>query len=165
MSHKKNSQQVTLDTSKINEEQINQYKMSMSSDAIPSLQELDNMMENLNDLILFIETPTMKNLENTNKNEFERIVFGKYNSVLQMRMIHLLIDDKELRYDNLDQLLDMLVTMQNIKKGNKNVQEEYEKFSNKLTEKYVYSNYKGNTLEEKKQNFEKEIMKNKKTNS
>lgn len=165
MSHKKNSQQVTLDTSKINEEQINQYKMSMSSDAIPSLQELDNMMENLNDLILFIETPHMKKLENTNKNEFEKIVFGKYNSVLQMRMIHLLIDDKELRYDNLDQLLDMLVTMQNIKKGNKNVQEEYEKFSNKLTEKYVYSNYKGNSLEEKKQNFEKEIMKNKKTNS
>ena len=153
------SQKVNLDTSQISEEQINQYRLSMTKDAIPNLQELDLMMESINSLVLFIETPHMKKLEETDKDEFEKIVFGRYNSVLQMRMIHLLIDDKDLRYDNLDQLLDMLATMQSIKKGEKDVQEEYDKFSNKMTEKYVYSKYEGNTVEEKKQNFEKEISK------
>lgn len=159
MSQKEKSQKVTLDTTNINKEQIDQYRLSMTPEAIPSLKELDEMMDNLYKLLSFIETPHMKKLEETDKDEFEKIVFGKYNSVLQMRMIHLLVDDKELRYDNLDQLLDMLTTMQSIKKGDKNIQDEYDKFSSKMTDKYVYSQYEGDTVDERKQNFEKEIAK------
>ena len=75
------------------------------------------------------------------KEEFESLVYGKYNSVLPMKIISLLIEQD--RYDNLNELLDMFETLKDIKSGKKDIHEEAEKFGEKNRSKFVYPKFGG----------------------
>ena len=135
-----------LNNKAINEEMLNSFKLSMDSKAIPNLDEL---LLHINNLINFIERPKMVELQEKNKTEFERLVFAKYNSLLPMKIISLLVEKD--RYEHLAKLLDMFDVLNDVKSGNKDIQEEYNKFSENLNEKYVY------TLHGGKDNFEKKM--------
>lgn len=86
------------------------------------------------------------------KEEFENIVYGKYNNVLPMKIISLLIEQE--RYDNLNELLDMFETLKDIKLGKKDINLEAEKFGEKNRSKYVYPKFGGkdNFLEKMSEN-------------
>ena len=129
----------SIDPSQISEETINAIKMSMDPAAIPDLQD---MLDYVNHLIAFLETPEMVFLSQSNHEEFEKTVYQKYNQYMPIKIIGLLIDENE-RYDNLDKLIDMFDSLDDVKQGNKNMQKEYEKFSEKLNEQYLYPQYGG----------------------
>jgi hypothetical protein len=145
---KKNTQSIKVDESMINEETMNQFNVGLSVDAIPDITSMIKIIDNMLD---FIESPRMKSLEISNKDRFETEIFTKYNDVLPMKIITLLIDKN--RYANLEQLLDMLETLSQIKKGNKDLNEETQKFNEKQNETFVYPKFGG------KDNFEQMMKK------
>lgn len=135
-----------VDNSAINEQMINQFKLSMDPNAIPDLHSL---MEKIENMLSFMETDEMRRLEEENLDEFETLVYGRYNAEVPMKIISLMVDEN--RYENLEQLLDMFDVLMDVKTGKKNIQEEAEKFSEKQNEKYVYPKFGG------KEEFQKVI--------
>lgn len=75
------------------------------------------------------------------REEFEALVYGKYNSVIPMKIISLLIEQE--RYDNLNELLDMFERLKAVKEGKKDIHEEAEKFGEINRSKYVYPKFGG----------------------
>lgn len=73
------------------------------------------------------------------KEEYEALVYGKFNSKLPMKIISLLVEPE--RYDNLNELLDMFEVLKDVKSGKKNIEEEAEKFGEKNRSKYVYPKF------------------------
>lgn len=123
----------------LSEEYLNQIRMSMSPDAIPDLGELLNYV---NSLISFVETPEMIILSKTNYEEYERKAYQRYNQYMPIKIIGMMVNEEE-RYENLERLLDMFDRLDNVKNGKKNMQDEYESFSEKLNEQYLYPEYGG----------------------
>lgn len=75
------------------------------------------------------------------KEEFENIVYGKFNSKLPMKVISLLIEQE--RYENLNELLDMFEILKDIKNGKRDINVEAERFGEKNRSKYVYPQFGG----------------------
>lgn len=146
-----------IDTSQISEEMINAFKMTMDPSAIP---DLENMLTHIDNLIEYAESTEMRILSNTNYQEYETKIYQRFNQHIPIKMISLLIDENE-RYDNLDGIIGMFETLKDIKEGKKNMQNEYEKFSEKLNEKYLYPDFGGkeNFINEMKNSAKKDIKK------
>lgn len=134
----------SFDVKDISQDTINSFKLSMNPNAIPDMGE---MLEIVNEMISFIETPEMQLLEKANFPEFETRLYGMYNAKLPMKVISLMTEAD--RYDNLDELINMFDVLNDIKEGKKNMQEEFEKFNEGLNKKYLYDPHGG------KENFEK----------
>ena len=149
---KKNQQPAQDDEHPITQEMVDSFRLSMDPKAIP---DLDELIEIINDMMEFMDTPVMKELEMRDRDEFESVVHMKYNNtIIPFRIIVLLTSED--RYDNLDRLLDMFDTLDKIKKGEKNIFEEADKFGEKKNEEYVYPNFGG------KENFIKMLEDDKK---
>jgi len=123
----------------LSEEYLNQIRMSMSPEAIPDLTELLNYV---NELVSFVETPEMILLSKTNYQEYEKRAYQRFNQYMPIKIIGMMVNEEE-RYENLERLLDMFDRLQAVKSGKKNIQEEYADFSEKLNEKYLYPEYGG----------------------
>lgn len=143
-----NEKNFRLNTKSINEETMDAFKVSMTPSAIPNI---DEMLVHIDKLIDFIETPKMKNLEHSNNKEFERQAYAKFNSVLPMSIINLLVESN--RYEHLERLLEMCNTLKKVKNGELDIHEEHTKFSEKLNTEYLYPKFGG------KENFENEMKK------
>lgn len=141
-------QTVKVDSNAVSEDMVNAFKLSMNPNAIPDLGEL---MGTIEAMLQFMETDHMKELEKVNKAEFETLVYGRYNDIIPMKIISLMVDDN--RYENLDGLLDMFDILTDVKNGKKNIHEEAEKFGEKQNAKFVYPQFGG------KENFEKMMAK------
>lgn len=142
---------VDFDESLVNEDMINKFKVTMSPDAIPDIK---NIYEQLDEFLLFIESPQMMKIKKENDIDYERVIYNKYNDKLPRVMIRLLLDEEN-RYENLDRLMDMLDTMDKVKSGKKDINIAYEEFSEKINEKYLYPMFDG------KENFNKVISQKK----
>jgi hypothetical protein len=136
----------TIDENMLNEDVVNEFRLSMDPNAIPDLGQMLNI---INELLAFIETDNMIRMEKENKIEFERAVHGRYNAYLPIKIIKLMLEPD--RYDHLSRLLDMFDILNNVKDGKQNIQDAYNNFSEKLNEKYIYPMHGG------KANFEKNI--------
>lgn len=136
----------------INNETIEQYKLSMTSDAIPNID--NDVLPYINELMEYTELPHMIKLEQSDNKKFMNLVCGRFNSKLSMNMINLLTSSD--KYENLDKLLDLLDTMRDIKDGKKDIREEHSRFTEKMNEHFVYPKFGG------KDNFEKEMSEPKK---
>lgn len=146
-----------FETDGITQDMVDKVKLTMTPDAIP---DVDRILEIIEDMLNFIETPVMEELEKTDKEEFERLVYGKYNGIeeLPFRIISLVVDEN--RYENIEQLLDMFEILKEVKAGKKNIFEEAEKFGEAQNEKFVYKNFGGKEnfikmMEESKKNTKK----------
>lgn len=126
---------ITLDKTDINPDE---YTIDMTVDAIPDTNEL---IEHLNNAILFIDTPAMQLLEIEDNEKFETILHEKYNSRLPNSMIKLLCSNE--RENNIEQIVEMLCSLSEIKQGKKDLMEETKKFSEKQSEKYIYPKFGG----------------------
>lgn len=129
---------------KLDDSTINSFRMTMDPNAIP---DMDKMYETLYDLINFVESEPMKKLEEENFEEFENILYGRYNSLLPMKVISLMTEGD--RYDHIDNLMNMFDSLAEIKQGNRDIQDEFKKFNENLNQKYLYDPFGG------KENFEK----------
>lgn len=123
----------------LSEEYLNQIRMSMSPDAIPDLGELLNYV---NSLIAFVETPEMVVLSKTNYEDYERRAYQRYNQHMPIKIIGMMVNEEE-RYENLERLLDMFDRLDGVKTGKRDMQNEYADFSEKLNEQYLYPEYGG----------------------
>jgi hypothetical protein len=122
----------TVNDSMLNEETVNQFRLSMDPNAIPDLGEMLNV---INDLLAFIETDYMAKLEMENKKDFEKLVYSKYNGYLPMKVIKLMLDPD--KYEHLSRLLDMFDSLNDVKHGRKNIQDAYDNFNEKLNEREI----------------------------
>lgn len=138
---------IKFDPSSINQDMVNNFRLTMDPNAIP---DLGNMLVIINELLMFIETEDMQKLEKSDRKEFERRTYTKYNNDLPMKIIGLMLEDD--RYDHLSRLLDMFDVLNDVKKGKKDMQKEYESFNEKLNESYLYPAYGG------KEGFEKAMQ-------
>lgn len=132
-------EEATIGKEYLSEEYLNEIRMSMDASAIPNLEEL---LKYVNSLITFVETPEMVSLSKTNYQEYERMAYQRYNQHMPIKIIGMIVNEEE-RYENLERLLDMFDTLEAIKSGKKNMQDEYANFSEKLNEKYLYPAYGG----------------------
>lgn len=132
------------------EEQIkkheDEYVVNMNPNAIPNL---DKMLEDINEIIEYIEDPTMLEIKQNDNKYYEHMVYGKYNSKLPMKIIKLMLEDN--RYDHLAKLLDMFDTLNEVKSGKKDIKNEFDNFKDKLNDEFVYKPHGG------KEEFEKKI--------
>lgn len=149
----------------------NEYEVVMTPGAIP---DLNVMSEHIINLLNYIESPDMVEMENSYLNEYDKInvlkekeqtidtkrkiiqlkkiankkkekyenlIYGKFNSVLPMKIISLLVEQE--RYDNLNELLDMFDILKDVKNGKKDINIEAEKFGEKNRTKFVYPKFGG----------------------
>ena len=107
-------QTVNMSDHQVSEDMANSFKLSMDPNAIPDLSEL---MGTIEAMLQFMETDKMKELEATNKAEFDTLVYGRYNDIVPMKIISLMVDEN--RYENLDGLLDMFDILNDVKSGKK----------------------------------------------
>lgn len=149
---KNNTKNNTFDMQKIDPESVNQFKLSMTPNAIPDMTE---MLQTVNELLDYIESPQMKHLENHDFKLFETMIYGKFNSRLPMKVISLMVEGD--RYDHLDNLLNMFETLRDVKDGKKNMQDEFQKFNENLNNKYIYDKFGG------KEKFEEQFTGSKQT--
>lgn len=133
----------------IDNEALNSYKVNMTVDAIP---DIDNLLSDLQEMLDFVENPRMAEYEKTNKFEFDRLLYAKFNTKLPMRVIKL-ITETERRYSNVDKLLNMFERLRKIKDGKKDLETESKKFGEELNEEFIYPEFGG------KEKFEKEMTK------
>lgn len=137
-----------LNTKDVSKETMDAFKVSMTPNAIPNI---DEMLVNIDKLLDFIETPKLKKLEHSNNKEFERQIYTKFNTILPITIINLLVENN--RYEHLNRLLEMCNTLKKVKNGELNIHEEHAKFSENLNDEYLYPQFGG------KENFEKEMKK------
>lgn len=141
----------------IDEKMTEQYvKLSLDTMTSSAIPDLDKMIHHIYNMLLLIETSEMEQLEKTNNEEFERLVYTEYNTILPIKIISLIVSKN--RYENLDRLLDMFEVLNNVKNGKNNIHDEYAKFSEKMNEEFVYSKTGG------KEGFLKLLEKDKQTN-
>lgn len=124
---------------KMTQDEVDRMKLTMNASAIP---DLDELLMNINEMIDFMEKPAMQHLVKNNMTEFERIVFQKYNQIMPIRIIRLLIEPKT-RYDHLDGLIEMFESLNSAKRGEVDILDVHEKFTEKVNEKYVYAKFGG----------------------
>lgn len=75
------------------------------------------------------------------KEKFESLIYGKYNSILPMKIISLMIEQE--RYNNLTELLNMFDVLNDVKVGKKDINTAAEEFGENRREKYVYPKFDG----------------------
>lgn len=154
---KVNTETFTLDKNAIDHEQIEEVRVSMTPDAIP---DLDKMMKHVDEMLDLIESPEMQRLEKKDKQEFERIVYGQYNSKLPMKIIGLMVESEETREDNLNRLCDLFDVLGKVKRGERDIHEEHKDYCEKLNNIYVYPKFGGKEGFENKMKELEETHKN-----
>jgi len=148
-----------FDPSEQVQEEVDKYVLSMNKEAIP---DVDNMLETVNDLLNFIESPGMVKLEASDKKKFEEVTYSKYNDSLSVSIIRMMLEDD--RYDNLVKLMDMFESLQNVKNGKIDVQSAFKNFREGKNEEYIYPTFGGKKGFEDKMKELGAVNKTRKTN-
>jgi len=137
------------------EEQLKQHReefyVNMTPTAIPTKDEMTNLLYAIQEMIELIEQPWMQELKRKEDPKYKNEVYMRYNQRVPMKIIGLMFDDD--RYDNLDKLLDMFAILSDVKAGNKEMNVEFDKFRDKLNDEYLYKPHGG------KEEFEKKFKK------
>lgn len=89
----------------------------------------------------------LRKIAKKKKEEFGTRIYSKYNSILPMKIISLMIEQE--RDDNLNELLDLFDRLKQVKSGRLDINDAADSFGEKLRNKYVYPKFDG------KENFEK----------
>lgn len=112
-------------------------KATMSVDAIPDLELL---LKNVIELVELMEQPDMENFKKTNNAEYEKMLVNKYQDCMPYNMIRLLLRD---RHNNLEKVIQLIQVLSKVKDGKADLNEEYDKFGEKLNEEYLYPKFGG----------------------
>ncbi|ATZ80941.1 hypothetical protein BMW23_0896 [Bodo saltans virus] len=131
-----------------------QMNVKPDVNAIPDLEEL---LSQIKKLLNDIESPQYIRLKESNKQEFERIIIHKYLETIPLKIINLMLEEN--RYSHLDTLLDMFDKLNNVKKGNINIDDAGKQIGEKMNEQYLYPKIDGG-----KEGFNKLLEKIKKEN-
>jgi hypothetical protein len=112
--------------------------LEMTPDAIP---DLDALTGKVMDFLDFIDTPQMMKLEGDDNTKFRQLINAKYDD-----MPHSIVKiflDRENRIENLERLLSTFEMLDTIKKGNKDMESEFDTFREGLFHRYLYPQFGG----------------------
>lgn len=118
----------------------------MKSEMIPDIVILTGRII---ELLKLMDNTEMMILEKGNNNEYTNIILSQFED-LPYSIIKLLLERNE-RENNVGRLINMLNILKNVKSGEQDINEAYNKYSEQLNEEYIYPKFGG------KNNFEKEI--------
>lgn len=139
-----------LDYKKIEEMQKKiKEEFPMKREAIPNTFEILSLVE---EMLNWIYTPEMQELEKTDRKEFELRVAHRYNTKLSMNIINQMVEPEPLRTENLEILMDMMKRLDNMRNG-ADMEKENEIFQEKMRDKYLYPAFGS------KEEFEKKFSK------
>ena len=127
----------------------------LDAKAIPDIEKLlDNILNFLN----YINQESMQELEATNKIEFDQHLNTHFNDFSEKHYsIFKMLLDSENRATNIAKLFDMLSKLKQVKMGRLDIHQADRDFQEELNNKFLYPKFGG------KEQFEKEILKNKKS--
>jgi len=109
---------------------------SMSPDSIP---DLDEIILNVIDMVEYMSLPEISQLNITNKKVHDDMVYFKYREIISPKIINILLED----INNLTGILEMFETLAKIKCGTLNIEEETDKFAEKVENTYIYPKFGG----------------------
>jgi len=131
-----NIDDVVLEGMRMNEQDM---VVESSIDAIPDTKIL---LTAIRDMLTYISTKEMVNMRKKDKKKFEVNVSRKYQNIIPLRIINMMLDEKRCN-ENLEELLDMCRDLDQIKRGEISISDATKRFSEKKNEKYIYSKYGG----------------------
>jgi hypothetical protein len=108
--------------------------IEMSADAIPD--DITKYLEIMENMVSFMTTPDMMRLEIDDNKKFETIVSQRYNQILPMSMINMLLEPEPVRGEHVEQLIMMFEQLEAVKLGNADVHTQFEIFNNRLKKQY-----------------------------
>ena len=129
----------------------NAIVMQMDKDAIPNLEVLTN---EIFDFLVFIDEPQIIELRNSQNGNFLKLVEEKFKNI-PLSITKMLTDETEDRVKNITKLLEMFQTLNKVKKGESNIDSEFENFKEGLSEEYIYPKFGG------KEEFERKMSEKK----
>ena len=129
----------------------NAVVMQMDKNAIPDLEVLTN---EIFDFLVFIDQPEIIELRISQHGNFLKLVEEKFKNI-PLSITKMLTDESSDRVKNITKLLDMFQTLNKVKKGEKNIDSEFENFKENLSEEYIYPKFGG------KEEFERKMSEKK----
>lgn len=119
--------------------------MDMKPAAIPNIE---NITARVVEMLDFMNTPDMSEMEISDNVKFYQIITSKFED-LPFSIIKLLLE-KENRGENIGKLLEMFDILQNVKYGNRNIEDAYNNYKENLNEQFIYPKFGGKTEFERK---------------
>lgn len=131
-----------------------QKEPELSVNAIPDLEKLLSIVL---EMLLYINTDEMQKLETTDEIAFEHHLDAKFEYLSsKYYIIFKMLLDKKHRTENIEKLIDTFSILRDVKSGSINIHDADKNYKEALNEQYIYPKYGG------KENFEKEMLNNKK---
>ncbi len=119
-----------------------------------NIVDKDEMTKKIAIFLEYITSDVMEKFEDTDNNAFKEHVMNKFESYFDdyFSVFSMLLEKKN-RQENIKKLLNMLTTLDKIKKNNGNIKKEFEKFQEQKAAEYIYPKFGG------KEQFEKTMKK------
>jgi len=119
-----------------------------------NIPDIEALTQTVGDVLEYISTDEMIMLEASNETLFKQSVQMKFQDFVDNYFcIYKLLVDRKDREHNLTKLLNLFHTMQQIKDGKRNLNSEYQKFTEQQNQEYIYNQFGG------KNKFEQEMHK------
>lgn len=134
----------------VNENNVNpnEKKLILEESKEEDIADITQLVEELTEILEYVAQPAMIELRKNNFKAYEEHIEAKYAKFVEK---HYGIFDMIIKQENtdIDKFIEMCIMMDKIKNGQSTMKEEYDKFSGKLNEEYIYPQFGG------KENFEK----------
>jgi len=114
-----------------------------------SIPKLNKMMDSIINMVQYIQTPEMVNMKKNDNKQYELTVYHKYKDHMSPKIIDLLLED----LGNLKDLIEMFEQLTRAQLGQTSIESEYEKFTDKVNNKWLYPSFGG------KEGYDKTIAK------
>lgn len=122
-----------------------------------NIPDLANLTKQIIEFLEYINTPDMQKMQDEEPRAFELHLESKFEHFAEnyYSTFKMLIDKKD-RIKNVEKLMQMISMIKKVKDGQKSYDSTFNQIKEDLAEEYIYSKYGG------KDNFEKQLMQNKK---
>lgn len=148
INHIKNSKILVIKMKGFGDISMNEFQhMSYGDSSLldkDSLPDVDALLTQIMELMEFINTDEMRELEENNKDEFEKRIEQKFN-IYESRYskIYILLMQKKNRIQNLIRLTDICSRINEMRSGKLDMKTTNEKFIEEMNNEYVYSKFGG----------------------
>lgn len=118
------------------------------------LPDLEKLLDRVLELLQYINTEEMKDLESKDPAAFETHLDLKFEDIsMKYYSVFRLVIDKENREENIFRLIEIFSTLKKVKAGDLDIDRADEDFRENMNQEFIYSKYGG------KEKFEAEMHK------
>lgn len=128
--------------------------MAEAPEAIPDLEQL---LDSVIEILQYMTTEEMKQLEDTDPDAFEKHLDAKFcNFTYRYYAVFRLLLDKQNRKDNVARLIELFSKLNHIKNNETTMDDAYEEYTEGLNSRYIYPQFGG------KEKFEQKMKESRK---